>query len=47
MFFTLQSTIEHTLGNIVAGNKVAGNTQCMVMMGPATILLQIDIGSVS
>ena len=42
MFFTLQSTIEHTLGNIVAGNKVA---QCMVMMGPATMLLQIDIGS--
>ena len=27
-----------SLGNIVAGNKVAGNTQCMVMMGPATVL---------
>ena len=28
----------NTLGNIVAGNKVSGNTQCMVMMGPATML---------
>ena len=36
----------HTLGNIVAGNKVAGNTQCMVMMGPATMLLRIYIGSI-
>ena len=30
---------QHTLGNIVAGNKVVGNTQCMVMMG---LLLRIE-----
>ena len=38
----LPAKAQHTLGNIVAGNKVAGNTQCMVMMGPATMLLRIE-----
>ena len=37
---------QHTLGNIVAGNDVSGNTQCMVMIGPATMLLRIDNGSI-
>ena len=39
------SKAQHTLGNIVAGNKVAGNTQCMVMMGPATMLQPMSIRS--
>ena len=45
-YFVCLFKAQHTLGNIVAGNKVAGKTQCMVMMGPETMLLRIDNGSI-